>query len=190
MENNVSEPAKTESQSPQKIVYKEKNKLSNIFTRTLLSLLLVLCGVALVWQMLQGRTKNNELKTANEQLSQLEHDKNLVQHQVSDLKDQVKSLTAAPAPDTKSDDQSIKDAARAYVRAVTTTQNDANFTYTIMKKESDFARVSVGAPEGGGYAMVLKKSNNLWVRVYEGQGNPSQADISKYSIPLGLFPTN
>jgi hypothetical protein len=59
-----------------------------------------------------------------------------------------------------------------------------------MKKESDFARVNVGVPEGGGYAMVLKKSNSLWVRVYEGQGNPSQADISKFSIPAGLFPTN
>ncbi|QQS64732.1 hypothetical protein IPO96_04140 [Candidatus Saccharibacteria bacterium] len=189
MDNVANEPAKTENQSTQ-IVYKEKNKLSNIFTRSLLSLLLVLCGIAIVWQMLQSRTKNNEIKTAKEQLSQLEKDKNLVQNQVSDLKDKVKNLTAAPAPDTKSDDESIKDAARAYVRAVTATQNDANFTYTIMKKESDFARVNVGVPEGGGYAMVLKKSNSLWVRVYEGQGNPSQADISKFSIPAGLFPTN
>lgn len=186
LNDKPNEPIKPEKE----IVYKEKNRLSNIFTRALLSFLLLACGVALVWQMLQVRSKNSDLKSSNSQTSQLTQDKTLLQNQVSDLKDQVRKLTASPSPESKSDDDAIKDTAKSYVRAVVATQNDANFTYTIMKKEGDFARVNVGAPEGGGYAMVLKKSNSLWVRVYEGQANPSTTDMSKFGIPASLFPSN
>ncbi|MDQ2973395.1 MAG: hypothetical protein M3Q79_02850 [bacterium] len=178
MDNN------TETVTPKtetKIVYKEKNRLSNMFTRTLLSFLLILCGVAIVWLWLQWRDARQNLDSANNQISSLNQDKTSLTQQVGALRSGSAERVA------EATEQSIKDeiiaAAKAFVLADDNVDQNANYSYNISKQTDDFARISVGVPEGSGFYVILKKSSGVWTVVSSGQETVPEAVAEKYGIP-------
>ncbi len=185
----MNEPAKTEVKAIKdepKIVYREKNRLSNIFTRSLLSLLLIACGIAIVWLMLQIRDKNTQINTINNQFNTVNTDKSSLQTQVYSLKDQVKKLSEAPDEAVASDNNAILKVAHAIVQAKVANVNDRDFEYTITKKSGDFAKVAVDVPNGVDYAMIFKKVNGVWVQIYEGWDKPTAAITNIYRIPADV----
>jgi len=80
----------------------------------------------------------------------------------------------------------IVDTARAYVEADVSVQPGSN-TYTVVQQEGAFARVNVTVPEGGGYWVLLKKVNDIWVALLTGQDKPGQDIGKKYGLPSDWY---
>ncbi|MDQ3093892.1 MAG: hypothetical protein M3Q70_01815 [bacterium] len=181
MDNNAE---KVTPQTETKVVYKEKNRMSNLFTRTLLSFLLILCGVAIVWLWMQWRDARQNLDSANNQISSLNQDKSSLTQQVGALRSGSAEKVA------EATEQSVRDeivaASRAYVLADENADQNANYSYNISKQTDDFARVSVGVPEGSGFYVILKKSSGVWTVVSSGQDAVPEAVAEKYGIPAEM----
>lgn len=84
------------------------------------------------------------------------------------------------------DADTIIKTAKAYVEADVSMQPGGN-TYTVLQQEDVFARVGVGAPEGGGFWVLLKKVNDIWVPLLAGQDLPSKDIGQKYGLPEGWY---
>ncbi|MDQ3065113.1 MAG: hypothetical protein M3Q36_02480 [bacterium] len=182
MENNSKTVApKTET----KVIYKEKNRLGNMFTRTILIFLLILCGVAIAWMWLQWRDSKQEINGANSQINMLNQDKSSLMRQVSALRSGSAEEVA------QATEQSIKDeiatASKAYVLADEKVDQNANYSYSISKQTEEFARVSVGVPEGSGFYVILKNSFGVWTVVSSGQDTVPEAVADKYGIPADML---
>lgn len=76
--------------------------------------------------------------------------------------------------------------AQAYVEASVNVQPGSN-TYTILQQEGVFSRVGVAVPEGGGFWVLLKKVNNIWVPLFSGQDLPLSDVGQKYGLPDGWY---
>lgn len=76
--------------------------------------------------------------------------------------------------------------ARAYVEAAVNAVPGAN-TYTILQQEGVFARVGVAVPEAGGFWVLLKKVNGIWIPLLGGQDKPLQDVGEKYGLPDGWY---
>lgn len=177
-ENSAPVPGKAET----KIVYKEKNRLSNFFTRTLLSLLLVAAGVAIVWLWLQWRDARNAATAKSNELVSLNQT-------LRTLQDDVAVYRAEDTANRASEQSQLADqlllAAKAYVSADTGVSADEfnSYSFTISKQSDDFGRVSVGVPEGAGFYIVFKRSIKQWVPLVSGQDTVPQTTADKYGIP-------
>lgn len=90
-----------------------------------------------------------------------------------------------PQPAADDDKEQIIEMVGAYAHARVGDEN-AKLTITISKKQLPFARVSVGSEEGGGYACVLKKSDNVWIVVFCGQGVPMQSELDQWGVPASI----
>lgn len=82
----------------------------------------------------------------------------------------------------------IVDAAKAYVEADVQVKPGSN-NYTLLEQQGNFARVSVKANDGGGYAVILKKVYELWVVVAAGQDKPGKDVGQKYGLPAAWYST-
>lgn len=76
--------------------------------------------------------------------------------------------------------------AQAYVEADVNVQPGSN-TYSILKQEGAFSRVGVTVPENGGYWILLKKVNGIWVPLFGGQDLPLSDVGQKYGLPEGWY---
>lgn len=76
--------------------------------------------------------------------------------------------------------------AKAYVEANVNVPPNSN-TYTVLKQQDVFARVGVNVPEGGGFWVLLKKVNDLWVPLLAGQDLPLSDVGQKYGLPEGWY---
>lgn len=76
--------------------------------------------------------------------------------------------------------------AQAYVEANVAAQPGAN-TYTILQQQGVFTRVGVAVPEGGGFWVLLKKVNGIWVPLLGGQDLPLSDVGEKYGLPEGWY---
>lgn len=80
----------------------------------------------------------------------------------------------------------ITKTAQAYVEANVNVPPNSN-TYTILQQQDVFARVGVAVPENGGYYVLLKKVNDIWVPLLSGQDLPLQDVGLKYGLPDGWY---
>ena len=80
----------------------------------------------------------------------------------------------------------ITDVARAYVEADVAVQ-PGSATFAVLQQEGVFARVGVNVPEGGGFWLLLKKVNGIWVTLLGGQDLPGKAIGQKYGLPSGWY---
>lgn len=76
--------------------------------------------------------------------------------------------------------------AQAYVEANVNVPANSN-TYSVLKQESVFARVGVAVPDEGGFWVLLKKVNGIWVPLFGGQGLPLKDVGEKYGLPEGWY---
>jgi len=84
------------------------------------------------------------------------------------------------------DADSITKMAKAYVEANVNVPPNSN-TYTILQQEGVFARVGVAVPDGGGFWVLLKKVNGIWVPLLGGQDKPFKDIGEKYGLPEGWY---
>ncbi len=76
--------------------------------------------------------------------------------------------------------------AQAYVEANVNVPPNSN-TYTILQQHSVFTRVGVAVPEQGGYYILLKKVNGLWIPLFGAQDLPLKDVAEKYGLPDGWY---
>lgn len=81
-----------------------------------------------------------------------------------------------------SDADAIVAAVRAHVEAdVSIAPN--TITYSLSKQQDNFAKVTISAPEGGGFYAYAKKVYGIWTVIVTGQDLPGK-DIGKmYALP-------
>lgn len=84
------------------------------------------------------------------------------------------------------DSDVITDTAKAYVEANVTVVPNSN-TYSILQQEGAFARVGVAVPDNGGFWVLLKKVNNIWIPLLGGQDKPMKDIGEKYGLPDGWY---
>lgn len=84
------------------------------------------------------------------------------------------------------DSDVITDTAKAYVEANVNVVPNSN-TYSILQQEGVFARVGVAVPDNGGFWVLLKKVNNIWVPLLGGQDKPMKDTGEKYGLPAGWY---
>jgi len=80
----------------------------------------------------------------------------------------------------------ITKTAQAYVEADVNVPPNSN-TYTILQHQDVFARVGVAVPDGGGFWVLLKKVNTIWVPLLGGQDLPLKDVGQKYGLPEGWY---
>lgn len=83
----------------------------------------------------------------------------------------------------------ITKTAKAYVEANVAIPPDSN-TYAILQQQGVFARVGVAIPENGGFYVLLKKVNDIWVPLFSGQDLPLEDIGLKYGLPDGWYVKN
>lgn len=138
---------------------------------------LVLGGVV-TWLALQLQSTNTKLSSSERELASTQS------------KDGSANSTTEPAnPDAPvaadTDEDQIINTAIGWGTARESAKN-AKLTVNITKKQLPFADVSIGTEEGTGYGCTLKKSNNVWLVLFCGQGVPSQAVLDEWGIPASF----
>lgn len=76
--------------------------------------------------------------------------------------------------------------AQAYVEANVNVLPNSN-TYTVLQQQGVFTRVGVAVPEQGGYYVLLKKVNGLWIPLFSAQDLPLKDVAEKYGLPDGWY---
>jgi len=82
----------------------------------------------------------------------------------------------------------ILQAAQAYVEADVAVAH-GSLTFNVLAQQPGFARVGVNSSEGGGYYLILKKVNNIWITIIGAQDLPSKDMGKKYGLPEGWYST-
>lgn len=89
---------------------------------------------------------------------------------------------SSPTPKVGDETSLIK---AAILKRLGTDESQVNVT--VSKIEGDYAKGSVGGSGGGGYFIAAKKAGE-WLIVYDGQANPSCAQIAPYNFPIDMVP--
>ncbi len=175
----VSEPT---NEAPAQPPVQEAPKPKKSKTPLVLTLLLLLALVAAgtfgwMWFQQSGRVDN------------LETDLSKARNDVSRLETAAKAEDSlddsAVTPDTEdSDSEAIIKAALAHAQAPKES-TAVSYKTEIMYNKGGFARVSVSAGESG-FAQILKKVNDEWVVIVEGQNEPTSDDVKTYGIPQAV----
>jgi hypothetical protein len=87
---------------------------------------------------------------------------------------------------TEADRATLLRLAQAYVAAQPEVgpQGVSGYTFApAAPMAPDWATVGVNAQGGGGYVMMFKRSNGLWLHIWEGNGSPSDDEVRRYGIP-------
>ena len=84
------------------------------------------------------------------------------------------------------DSDVITDTAKAYVEANVNVVPNSN-SYSILQQEGVFARVGAAVPDNGGFWVLLKKVNNIWVPLLGGQDKPMKDIGEKYGLPEAWY---
>jgi hypothetical protein len=143
-------------------------------------LFLAAAGVA-VWQFIQNGSLSSRVTSVEANAAQLQADKNNLQSQLNALNDDSNNGTDGESSNS-ADAAKILAAVDAYVRAPVEASKES-FEYSVNKNQDSFATVNVGAPEGGGYQLWLKKVGDNWTVLFGGQDMPAQDMVDKYGIP-------
>lgn len=138
--------------------------------------LLLVAGGFAAWQTVQLNSQNAKVSSLESVVNGLQNSNDELQTEVDSLKGDSKPTTTSSA-----DADKILAATDAYVRAPVSATG--KFEYNITKNSDDFAKVSVGVEEGGGYQLWLKKVGDNWTVLFGGQDVPAQEELSKYGIP-------
>ena len=120
--------------------------------------------------------------------------KDAAEKKLAEAEKKVKELEASPSPSPtptpKTDAEAITAAAKVFVPSTVAYKADT-VVYgapKISAKDKNFASVAVSAKgETGGYSLILKKTNGVWVVIVAGlQNTPSTTDIAIYGIPTDM----
>jgi len=161
-----------------------------IILSVLLGLAVVVAGVfAYLWM-----DQSSKATTLQETVSSNSKEIESLKKQASDSAAEVSDTPAAVSDKTQSvssddDGKSIVEMVGAYAHTRVSDAH-AKLSIQVTKKELPFARVSVSTEEGTGYACVLKKSDNLWVVLFCGQGTPLQSDLDAWGVPASIMQSN
>lgn len=169
---------------------KGSNK-SVIILSVLLGLVVIAAGVfAYLWmdQSNKATTLQETINGNSKEIESLKKQANDSTAEASDTPDGSASGETQPAP-SGDDSASIVAMVGAYAHTRVSDAH-AKLSVEVTKKELPFARVSVSTEEGTGYACVLKKSDNLWVVLFCGQGTPLQSDLDAWGIPASIMQSN
>lgn len=90
--------------------------------------------------------------------------------------------TPSPSPQFTQDDEKAIKAAMA--KKLPSTDG---IIISVTQKTSTVAKGSVSAQGGGGYFLAAKTDNG-WIIVYDGQSNPTCAQIAPYNFPTNMVP--
>lgn len=145
----------------------------------LIALLAVAAGFAL-WQTIQLGGASSSLQSYQISTGDLQASKIALQKELDELKNDESAAATANTGKDK-----ILAAVDAYVRAPKQATSQ-QFEYAITKTTDQFAKVSVGVAEGGGYSVTLKRVGENWTVIVAGQDAPSQETVDKYGIPSDL----
>ena len=176
----------------------KKGNMAVMVLGALLALAVIVAGITTYLWREQARTVGRLEESARNSDQKVESLENQLQETTKDTEktDEVaedmpaetpvgsdKSVSSSDADETKS----IIETTGAYARARVGSEN-AKLNITIMKKQPSFARVSVMDTEGvGGYACVLKKSDDIWLVLFCGQGVPLQSELDQWAVPASII---
>lgn len=158
----------------------------------LVLLFVVLAGAAaglgyMYWK--QKQTISTDKAALQSDLDSAKKDLASAQKKVKELE---ASTSPSPSPTTtpKTDAEAITAAAKAFAPSAVAYKADAAVygAPKISAKDKNFASVGISTKgETGGYSLILKKTNGVWVVVVAGlQNTPSTTDISIYGIPTDM----
>lgn len=165
--------------APQPVKVKRKRPIGWI----LLSLLLLIGAGVLAYFLYMSTidaTKADEQLTASKA-------------KVADLEERLTEAgktdeAAADTDEETTDQQQIIDVASAYARAEKGAEN-AKVNVNVAKLEGDFAFVNVNVAGAiAGYSCVLKKSDDMWLRLYCGQNESEETQRldTLYGVPKSI----
>ena len=139
-------------------------------------LLLALVGAGILgwlWyqESVNTKTTRDNLATAEKKVAQLERAATETESKSSESDLEINA--------TSTESEMIVASALAYANA----EKDASGVNAKLEKQvGDFARVSI-TTSGPGYAVLVKKSNDIWVVITSAQGPLPQEVIDRYGIP-------
>lgn len=164
---------------------KRWNKTLSIVS-VLLGLAIIAAGVFAYLWMHQSSEATSLRETVSGNSKEIELLKKQTSDSTAEISDKPNSNPSGETQPAPNDDStSIVQMVGAYAHARTGDEN-AKLTIAVTKKQLPFTRVSVGSEEGGGYACVLKKSDNLWIVLFCGQGVPMQSDLDQWGVPASM----
>jgi cell division protein FtsB len=149
---------------------------------SLLVLALITCGT-LGWfsydQMSQRTALQEKVNDQDKQINKLVT-------QVSETAKTTVTEEQAEVQAEKSETDSVIKAGLAVAKADVTYANKT-LEASVTKAEDGFAAVSVvAAPNGPNFKQILKKSDGIWVVIFQGPNEPSEAIVMQYDIPANI----
>lgn len=130
---------------------------------------------------------NDDLSSKDSTIATQQAEITTLNGKVTELQESASTATdSTDDTSTTSDDAAIVTATKAYVNAIAST-GSTQYTYTVKKQVGDFASVSVAPSDGsvGSFAVVLKKSQSVWVVLTSGQSLDETA-VEMFSIPTDV----
>lgn len=175
LDDNSAMPPVVQQEPAQQFPQPKKRSKGHILTTTIMSILVLGLAAYGAYAYL-----------AQQQLQQRESD---LTSRVNSLENQLQTATKKQqTTDTQKTDVTAGDK-KAIIAVVTANETaavatkDAKVVVTVVKQNAEFAYVTVGYPEGGGVANILKKVDDTWVIVYRGNDAVPTATVTKYGIP-------
>lgn len=148
----------------------------------LLVVLALVLGGIIIWLVMQLQSSNSKLSSTESDLATAKS----ASASDADSATEPDNSTSSDAPVTNDNDQdTVVNTTIAWITAQKGGDKE-KVTVSVTKKELPFARVAVAAEEGG-YACVLKKSNDIWLIVFCGQDSPLQDELDRWGVPTSML---
>ena len=160
---------------------KETHKLTLVLS-VLLALALLGCAV-LGYLLLRQSDETARLQTT------IDTNTREIETLKAETKDTGKRTddTSAAAMDHPEDDSTVIITTVGAYSHSRVSDEHAKLSIKVTKKELPFARVAVSGDEGTGYACVLKKSDDIWIVLFCGQGAPLKSDLDQWGVPDSII---
>ena len=131
----------------------------------------------------QQQENQNKVSTLETAKSNLEKDKAELEKKVEETEKTTMSSSQGTTTASQGEIDQIK------VVCIVGKDEVLNPLVYVENDNGKFADCGIGQKNGpGGGHVFLKKINNAWTKIWEGNGDPTEQDIEKYKIPHQIYP--
>jgi flagellar biogenesis protein FliO len=150
----------------------------------IVAIIFVLISIGLgVYGFIAIRNQNNKINNLNSQVADLQNTKKALEDAAA-----AAAKAAVNTATNKTDNDLVNTSTTNYLESAVGAKNNQTFKIETVKINTakTFATVGVGVLENGqrtsGFNVILKKVNNSWVVISEGQQSVPE-EVTKYGIP-------
>lgn len=137
------------------------------------------------YQDQQVQKQKTSISTLETDKKNLETEKTNLEQEKQKVEEQIKTLAGSNQTVTVQNNEVDQ------INKVCVVGKDEELGLLVYVENSNgkFADCGIGQKNGpGGFHLFLKKINNVWTKIWSGNGDPTEQDIEKYKIPRQIYP--